>query len=237
LPRLVYWDSCAFIGLINPDEAKHADCRAVWAQAERGQATIFTSFFAFAEVFKAKCEGPAKPLAEAQDKLIEAMLRQRWVQPVLVDELIGTAARRLMRQHPECKKPSDAIHLATALALNVDEMHTYDRSDLLGLNEKVLRADGVPLKICTAYVPGAPEPLAIPTDADDPIQGSLALTPPAAALGEGKTATPSAETVAPTQTEATGQPPPPSPAASPPIPAPPSESAPDAAKEDSAKPT
>jgi predicted nucleic acid-binding protein len=178
LPRRLYWDSCAFLGLINPGEAKHADCRAVWDQAERQQAVLFTSFFAFAEVFKAKCEGPAKPLAEAQDRAIEVMLRQPWVQPVVVDERIGTAARRLMRQHPECKKPSDAIHLATALALNVDEMHTYDRSDLLRLSEKVFRADGVPLKICTPYVPIAPTPVAIPDAAENLRQGSLPLELP-----------------------------------------------------------
>jgi predicted nucleic acid-binding protein len=175
LPRRLYWDSCAFLGLINPDEAKHPDCRAVWEQARRGDAILFTSFWAFAEVFKAKCEGPAKPLAEAQDRQIETMLGQRWVQPVVVDGLIGTAARRLMRRHPECKKPTDAVHLATALALNVEEMHTFDRSDLLGLDGKVNRADGVPLKICVPYVLEPPLPLQIPRGAAQPQQGVLPL--------------------------------------------------------------
>jgi predicted nucleic acid-binding protein len=149
LPRRVYWDSCDFLGLLNPEEAKHADCLAVWEEARRGDTIIFTSFFAFAEVFKAKCEGIAKPLAEADDKRIEALLRQRWIRPVIVDERIGVAARRLMRHYPECKKPSDAIHLATALSINADEMHTYDKSDLLRLDGKVNRGDGVLLKICT----------------------------------------------------------------------------------------
>ena len=60
-----------------------------------------------------------------------------------------------MRRHSECKKPSDAIHLATAILMNVDEMHSYDGSDLLGLNEKVARQDGEMLVICT---PNVPEP-------------------------------------------------------------------------------
>jgi predicted nucleic acid-binding protein len=175
LPRRLYWDSCAFIGLLNPDEAKHNDCRAVWEQAERGEAILFTSFFTFSEVFRAKCEGLAKPLAEEQDKDVEALLRQPWVQPILVDERIGVAARRLMRRHPECKKPSDGIHLATALALSVDEMHTYDRSDLIGLSEKVSRADGIPLRICTAYVAAPPLPLPIPSKGTHPHQGLLPL--------------------------------------------------------------
>lgn len=109
---------------------------------------IYTSFFTFAEVFKVKCEDTAKPLSEAGDKDIENLLRQAWVRPIVVDERIGIAARRLMRHHSQCKKPSDAIHLATALALNVDEMHTFDGSDLLGLTGKVNRADGKPLAIC-----------------------------------------------------------------------------------------
>ena len=156
MARRVYWDSCAFLGLLNQEVGKHADCRAVWEQAERGDALLYTSFFTFAEVFKAKCEGKAKPLAEADDKQVEALLRQKWIRPMLVDERIGVAARRLMRFHPECKKPSDAIHLATALALNVDEMHTYDGSDLLSLDGKINRADGKPLKICTPYAPPPP---------------------------------------------------------------------------------
>jgi predicted nucleic acid-binding protein len=120
----------------------------VWREAENGGALIYTSFFAFAEVFKAKCEGTAKPLSEENDKAIESLLRQKWIRPVIVDDRIGVAARRAMRLHPECKKPSDAIHLVTAAALNVDEMRTFDGSDLLKLDGKVNRADGKPLKIC-----------------------------------------------------------------------------------------
>ena len=159
MPRRVYWDSCAFLGLINKEAGKHADCLAVWKEAEAGETVIFTSFFTYAEVFKAKCEGKAKPLAEADDKAIEEVLSQDFIEPVVVDEVIGIAARRLMRAHEECKKPTDGIHLATALRLNVDEMHTYDGSDLLHLSGKVNRADGMPLTICV--------PAAAPRSAQD----------------------------------------------------------------------
>ena len=104
-------------------------------------------------MFKVKCDSPAKPLSEDDDKKIEQLLRQMWVKPMIVDERIGVAARRLMRRHPECKKPSDAVHLATALALSVDEMHTYDNSDLLRLDGKINCANGNPLKICGPSVP------------------------------------------------------------------------------------
>jgi len=119
--------------------------------------------FTFTEVFRAKCEGDTKPLSEEEDKKIEMFLRQAWVRPIIVDEVIAIAARRLMRRHPQCKKPSDGIHLATALRLSVDEMHTFDGSDLLGLTGKINRTDGKPLVICK------PTPAPAPLRSDGPL--------------------------------------------------------------------
>jgi predicted nucleic acid-binding protein len=153
----VYWDSCTFLGLINQEPGKANACTAVWKEAEGGDVIIYTSFFTFAEVFKVKCEEGGKPLSEEGDKRIEQLLRQSWIRPIVVDERIGVAARRLMRLHPQCKKPTDGIHIASALALSVDEMHTYDGSDLLNLDGKVNRADGEPLTICKP-TPMPPKP-------------------------------------------------------------------------------
>ena len=151
MPRRVYWDSCTFLGLLNQEPGSFNHCRAVWSEAESDRTLIYTSFWTFAEVYKAKCEGPGKPISELEDGRITQLLRQPWIRPVVVDELIGVAARGLMRLHTYCKKPSDGVHLATACALSVDEMHTFDGSDLLGLDGKVLRANGTPLKICVPY--------------------------------------------------------------------------------------
>jgi predicted nucleic acid-binding protein len=158
LAKRVYWDSCTFIGLINQEPGRANDCTAVWKTAGKGAVTIYTSFFTFAEVFKVKCDSPAKPLSEENDKKIEQVLRQKWVKPIVVDERIAVAARRLMRRHTECKKPSDGLHLATALALSVDEMHTFDSSDLLKLDGKIHCANGKPLKICRPSIPPPPTP-------------------------------------------------------------------------------
>ena len=149
--RRVYWDSCVFIGLIMREADKHAACLSVWREAEAGDTVILTSFFTWGEVFKAKCDGASKPLSIEGDKEIERLLAQPHIEAAVVDEAIGIATRRLMRAHPECKKPSDGIHLATALRLNVDEMHTYDGSDLLKLDGKLTCANGSRLKICVPY--------------------------------------------------------------------------------------
>jgi hypothetical protein len=61
---------------------------------------------------------------------------------------VGILAGRLLRKFPEIGKPQDGIHLATALLNNVDELHTYDRKDLIGLSGRIDRKDGVKLKIC-----------------------------------------------------------------------------------------
>lgn len=159
MPRRVYWDACTFLGLLNQEPGKVNACRAVWKEAEKGETVIYTSYLSFAEVFKVKCEGPGKPLAQEQDVKVEQLLQQKWIHPIIVDEKIGVLARRLLRAYPQCKKPSDGIHLASAITLNVDEMHTFDGSDLLSLNGKVNRADGKPLTICLPNpIPTPPEP-------------------------------------------------------------------------------
>jgi predicted nucleic acid-binding protein len=151
-PKRVYWDSCVFLGLVNPEEAKHQACRAVQVDAEDGNIEIVTSAFTLTEVFKKKCEGKARPLSEEGDERIEQYFQSPYIFLVQVDRNIATHARRLMRRHSELEKPQDAIHLASALRLNVDEMHTYDGADLLRLNGVCLRADGAPLVICTPRV-------------------------------------------------------------------------------------
>ncbi len=148
----MYWDSCTFLGLINTEAEKHRDSKGVWDLAIQGEVEIYTSFFTLAEVFKAKCEGTAKPLEENEEDKIAAFFASDVIIGVPVDRRTAELARKLMRKHPCCKKPTDAVHLATAIFMNVDEMHTYDASDLLSLSGKVARQDGEMLVICSPVV-------------------------------------------------------------------------------------
>lgn len=161
----MYWDSCCFLGLLNQEPGKVNDCTAVWKEAGSGRTIIYTSFFTFTEVIKAKCGPIVSSLPESDDEKIKQLLQQSWIRPLVLDERIAFAARILMRTHRECRKPTDGIHLASAISMNLDEMHTYDKSDLLKLDGKVLRLDGKPQKICT------PNPL--PPDPNDVISASL----------------------------------------------------------------
>ena len=56
------------------------------------------------------------------------------------------------------KKPADAVHLATAILHNCDELHTTDGENLLQLNGRIARLDRTPLVICRPPDPPPPPP-------------------------------------------------------------------------------
>jgi predicted nucleic acid-binding protein len=155
-PKRVYWDSCAWIGLINNEPQKMTPLRAIWDGAERGQYRIYTSTFSYLEVIDGHTPmGQAYPPQESDLKIFE-MFEQPYVMRIQVDTEVAKSARQLKRQHhPTLASRADAIHLASALHCNAEELHTWDHSHLLPFNEKCHRIDGKPLVICK---PGFVEP-------------------------------------------------------------------------------
>src|SRR5690606_20680369 len=120
-------------------------------EAERGETEIWTSALTLVEVFKVKCDGVTGALDPSYDLPVAEMLDQPWVFKVTLDPNIAREARRLLRAYPKCKKPADAVHLATASSWGVQEMHTWDGNDLLSLDGVVPRTGGGHLRICTPY--------------------------------------------------------------------------------------
>jgi predicted nucleic acid-binding protein len=161
--KRVYWDSNVWLGFINDEEGKAERCRHVLKEARLGNYEIWTSALTLAEVFKVAAEkGQAFPLPFNRDIQFESFVQQGFVFIVQVDADIGIDARRLLRAHQVLKKPADGVHLASALANNLDEMHTFDGENLLPLSGKVIRADGLPLTICLPPMPPTPELMAYP---------------------------------------------------------------------------
>jgi predicted nucleic acid-binding protein len=156
--RKFYWDSCAWLGLINEEADKLDACRHVIDLARNGHAEIWTSTYTLAEVFKRKCENVQTGLDEANDYIFEEFLEQDFVIYAQVDADVGRLARRLLRKHAELKKPPDAVHLATAILYNCDEFHTTDEDNLLPLNGRIIRLDRQPLVICRPPEPPPPPP-------------------------------------------------------------------------------
>jgi predicted nucleic acid-binding protein len=159
----VYWDTCTWLGLINEEPGKVDRCRYIIQEARAGHIQIWTSTFTLAEVFKKNCEGKGVSLPETKDLDFENYIEQEFLTLVQVDFDIGVLARRLLREHPKLKKPSDAIHLATAALANVDEMHTTDAENLIVLDGLVKRQDSVALRICIPpEPPPPPKPAPLP---------------------------------------------------------------------------
>lgn len=146
-PQKIYWDSCVWISLINNEAGKARLCRGVIEEAEKGKVQLWTSSLTLAEVFKKKCDGKTLSIEEAHDADFETFIEQEFLVEVQLDHDVGVLARRLLRKHPELKKPADAIHLASAVLNNIDELQTFDGENLLSLNGKVERRDGRPLVI------------------------------------------------------------------------------------------
>jgi predicted nucleic acid-binding protein len=156
-PPKYYWDACAWIGLINQEERRFDSLSYVIELARAGKVQIWTSAFTLAEVFKRRCGGEHVGIEVTYDETFEDFIAQEFVQRVQVDSDVGTAARRLLRQFPQIKKPQDAVHAATAAMNNIDELHTFDGSDLLAVSGMIPMPNGEKLVICKP--PNRPDPL------------------------------------------------------------------------------
>lgn len=122
--------------------------RVIWEAAQRGEFEIWTSTFSYLEVLYVKNAFGEAYSHEKHDAAIFAALESPYVRRVQLDVEVAKLARTMKRlHHPMLGKRSDAIHLATAAYYNVEELHTWDGSDLLPLNGKILRRDGVFLPV------------------------------------------------------------------------------------------
>jgi predicted nucleic acid-binding protein len=172
----VCWDACSWIALIQREQIKdssgrivenrYALARPVIDRAEKGAVEIVTSGLCLVEV--------NKPSPSTTREQIAAYFDNDYILLVPVDRLVGTRARSLMFAAYPGLKPPDAIHLATALIANAEELHTFD-TKLLSLDGRLVKADGTPLKICRPGFGGealplldglTAEPSAIPQAAD-----------------------------------------------------------------------
>ena len=130
------------------DPERFDQCLYVIEEAEAGRVELWTSAFTLAEVYKKKCP-EVGGIPQDKDRDFENYIEQEFITKVQVDVEVATLARRLLRQFPTIKKPQDATHIASCLLNNLDELHTFDGSDLLALDGVIPRADHGLLRICT----------------------------------------------------------------------------------------
>ncbi len=148
-PRKFYWDTCAFIGLLNGEPDKKQELEIVYGWARDGKAEIWTSTLSMIECRRLDGESKIqKPMSEENGKKISDIFRQQFIKSIPVAVDIAETGRHLWRETPGLGKYQGAIHLASALRWSVETMHTYDRDDLLHLSDKFTCRNGNILKIC-----------------------------------------------------------------------------------------
>ncbi len=138
-----YWDSDCFLGWLQAEPDKQEACRGVLDEAKGGSILIITSALTIAEVLALR----GRPKIDASCRhAVEQFFRQSYISVQNVTRRIAEAAREAVWDHGIA--PKDAIHVATALALEVSSLNTFD-VDLMKRSGRV----GVPaLTICRPFV-------------------------------------------------------------------------------------
>jgi predicted nucleic acid-binding protein len=146
MPITVYWDACIFHALFANEKGREA-CLRIEKAAARGDVHIYTSTATFVECVWVKTvtdpTGNLNKLSPEHERVIQGYFSRSYIRPITCDRQIAEAARTLLWKYP--LKPKDAIHVASAMAQQVDFMHSYDDDDLVKLNGKI---GNPPLKIC-----------------------------------------------------------------------------------------
>lgn len=138
----IYWDSDVLLSWINDHPERAPLIELLLSDARAGKIEIFTSVISQVEVAFSEIERSGKALSLEEEQKINDL----WApgSPIKVVEfypLIATRARNIIRNGVPLGwtglRAPDAIHLATAKHMNVDEMHTFDNqlprySDVIG---------------------------------------------------------------------------------------------------------
>jgi predicted nucleic acid-binding protein len=125
---VVYWDSDAFLALINEDKSSTelAGCNDVWATCEKGLLHIVTSTLTTAEVIHKK--GTPK-LDPSKRQLVSNFFRQDFISQKPLTREIAELARDVVWDSNI--HPKDAVHVATCAYYKIRSLHSFD-ANLVG---------------------------------------------------------------------------------------------------------
>lgn len=139
----VYWDSNAFLGLINAEPGIVESCEDVWYNGEHGLLMIVTSTFTVAEVIYAK--GVPK-LDPSKRQLVNNFFRAGHIEQKPLIRIISELARDIVWDSNV--KPKDAVHVATAGYYKIKTFHTFDGGLL---DQKTITVNGFDVVIRKPY--------------------------------------------------------------------------------------
>jgi predicted nucleic acid-binding protein len=129
--KVVYWDADCFLGFLKEENDKIQQCLGVTELAEKGKLIIVTSAITLIEVVK--LDNLLRLVDAKAEKKIRSFFSNPYIDIHNVDREVGILARDLIWK--EMLTQRDAIHIATALKLKLNKMHTFD-AQLYKLNNK-----------------------------------------------------------------------------------------------------
>ena len=117
------WDSSVTIGYLAGYQEIYETCSQIIQQAERGETEIVISQMAIAETAYI-----GNLPDDESEQVIREFFSREYITPVNVNSPISAAAQGLVRKyrHTNRIRPPDAIHLATAMYLNLTVLETTD---------------------------------------------------------------------------------------------------------------
>jgi predicted nucleic acid-binding protein len=127
-----YWDSAVFIALLIDEKRPPGElegAKKIAALADRGEAIIYTSAISRAEVLGG---GSGK----VRNRFLQLFGRPSYVW-VMTAPAIHDAAGDLRIRTKTKLAAADAVHLASAMRIKADALHTFDE-DLLKLNGRAV---------------------------------------------------------------------------------------------------
>lgn len=121
--QILYWDANCFLGFLKEEQDKIKQCRGTTERAKEGNLIIVTSAITLIEVVKLDKQ---LHLKAKDEKTIRDFFKNPYIYIHNVDREVATIARDLIWKHSLSQR--DSIHIATALKLKLDKMHTFDES-------------------------------------------------------------------------------------------------------------
>ncbi len=119
--EIIYWDSNCFLAHLKAEEGRAEKCDGVLQRAKRGEVLIVTSALTLAEVLWLK-DGPRLPKEKAE--IVQKFFRRSYIRVYNVTRKLAEDAQIYVWENNI--KPKDAIHIATALHINVNAFETFD---------------------------------------------------------------------------------------------------------------
>ena len=134
MAKTVYWDANVFNALFGREDGRVETCEAIERSVREGNVLIYTSTATFVECVWIK--GLERRLNPTHESVISKYFQHKFIRPVICDRQISDSARSLLWKFYPGLKSKDAIHVASALFVGVDVLHTYD-DFLIGMYGKI----------------------------------------------------------------------------------------------------